>query len=327
MPATHTGIPTLADLTSVYLAINVEVWPDWPDGHNLPVGDDGTTLTRYIDRVHTDTIAAIDRARTTIRDYLNPLHTALPDGDPRHDLVDDNADDIVRSQHTSDILCVEGSAHLTLTPDEWRTAADRWCLDLDWSDQGRIHDPAHIPALPADRIVPTLGMLAIDGLIPAVAIEHTDEGYGWGATNPPSSPRSTSPSPSAHERRLDREATTPPPRRTPPHHPRSPHRHQPLVRQLQQPSPVRRPPLPPLLLRHRPTRTAPTETTMTTAILAAAAALAATLHRLARHLHPTIWTPPPPGTCPTCHRQAQHECDTCGLPWTWCPDHCCRCHT
>lgn len=167
MTATTT-IPVLADLTAVRLAITCEVWPTFPgDRHNPPDPAD----------IH----IAIARARQTLRDYFRPLRDVLTDD--RADLIDDDADDVVRSEHDAEVLAVEGSAHLTLTPDEWLAASHGWLLDLDWTGDGRTDNPSEIPALP-DRIVPTLGILDADGITPAVAIEGTDHGWGYGGYEP-----------------------------------------------------------------------------------------------------------------------------------------------
>lgn len=162
-------IPTIHTVAAVRIAASVEVWPTWP------TDPDPDAVQQ-----------ALARARAAIRAYFLPLRDALDDD--RLDLIDDDAEDVVRSEYDSDVLAVEGSAHLTVTPDEWLAIADGWLLDLDWIDDEnggsyRTDDRAAIPALP-DNIVPTLGILDETGVIPAVAIEGTDRGWGDGGYEP-----------------------------------------------------------------------------------------------------------------------------------------------
>ena len=171
------AIPKLSEVTAVRLAITVEVWPYFPDAPHLYDGQDHSAVADEV-------VASLARARGTIRDYLRPLRDALPDDDPRAEVIDDDAAEVVPSDYDRDVYCVEGSAHLTLTPAEWLVASRGWCLDLDWTDDGRTYDPERIPALPADQLTATLGILDETGVIPAVAIEGTQEGWGYGGYEP-----------------------------------------------------------------------------------------------------------------------------------------------
>jgi hypothetical protein len=180
---TSSPIPTLADITAVRLAVSVEVWPHWPDGRAIT---DPDALLGAVQREMTETAHAL-------RNYLAPILNALAEDDDRRHLIDAwDEVEIERSKHDSEILCLAGTAHLTVTPQEWRQIADGYSLDLDWTtdEDGfayRTSDLASIPALPKDGIVQTLGILDADGVIgvpvamlpviPAVAIEHTDEGW------------------------------------------------------------------------------------------------------------------------------------------------------
>ena len=109
----------------------------------------------------------------------------FPDAPHLYDGQDHSAvAEVVPSDYDRDVYCVEGSAHLTLTPAEWLVASRGWCLDLDWTDDGRTYDPERIPALPADQLTATLGILDETGVIPAVAVEGTQEGWGYGGYEP-----------------------------------------------------------------------------------------------------------------------------------------------
>ena len=173
-------IPKLADVAVVRLAVSVECWPTLPDGRSLPTDDDGNVLDYYVERLAEDVERALHNARLAVRDYLAPIARTVG-----ADAVD-RGEDVEESDYDGSVLAFHGSAFVDVAPEQWLTISDGYGLDLDWRElpdgpphAERIDDPADIPALPDERyLVPTLGILGADGLIPAVAIEGTEEGWG-----------------------------------------------------------------------------------------------------------------------------------------------------
>lgn len=153
-------IPMLADIDTVRLAITCESIIDERRG------DD-----------------AEDYARTALKHYASGVADVV--GWDHVDMTDDAED----SEYDSEWQAFTMSCFVDVTPEQWLQIADAYCLDLDWSEwseeeraatgvgRHKLTDHAKIPAIPADY-VPTLGILGADGITPAVAIEHTDEGWG-----------------------------------------------------------------------------------------------------------------------------------------------------
>ena len=138
----HATVPLLSEVEAVRIGASVEVW--LTDGEG--------------------------KARETLGDWLGAIRNALPEGDERRQLIDEG-EEVEPSEHDSEVSCLAGQAHLTVTPQEWERIADGFCIDLG----GR--------SLPAD-IVPTLGILDEHGVTPAVAIPETDHGWGYGGYEP-----------------------------------------------------------------------------------------------------------------------------------------------
>lgn len=167
--------PTLDRVETVRLAITCEVWPDLPDARTSSVDD-------------AQVVEAIRQAADTLADYFAPILSAVS-GDERHGLVD-LGDDVEPSEYDADVLAVCGNAFVDVTPAEWLTIADGYCLDLQWREHpdhaGQIireDDWRLIPVLPADAAMP-VDLLTVEGMIPAVAVPHTDEGWGVGGYEP-----------------------------------------------------------------------------------------------------------------------------------------------
>ena len=149
-------IPTLGQIKAVRLAINVEAWPAFPGTPDDPPDPK-------------EVLAAIEQASRAIRDYLSILHHVLPDADPRHERIDEDADKLMPSNYDINQLCVEGFAYITLTPEEWLRAADFWSIDL--CDKNFIYDLDHIPALPSNSISATHGQGKVSWITPLVYVQ------------------------------------------------------------------------------------------------------------------------------------------------------------
>lgn len=78
------------------------------------------------------------------------------------------------SQYDSDLRVWAGSVDAMMTVDEWLSVAEHFGIEID---EGEI-----LP--PDDRLTLTLGILDHTGITPAVAIEGTDEGWGYGGYEP-----------------------------------------------------------------------------------------------------------------------------------------------
>lgn len=77
------------------------------------------------------------------------------------------AEEVEQSEYDRDLRCWAGEAFVEVEPDQWRRIAEGFQIDLE--DDG---------ILPPDRdLIPTLGTLTASGVIPAVCIEGTDEGW------------------------------------------------------------------------------------------------------------------------------------------------------
>lgn len=93
-------------------------------------------------------------------------------------------DEPEESEYGIDDKVFYGEFFGTVTVQEWLRIQNHYCLDLDWVDDSevsgwryRTDDLPLIPAIP-DRFEETMGILGPDGLIPAVNIPYTDEGWG-----------------------------------------------------------------------------------------------------------------------------------------------------
>lgn len=83
-------------------------------------------------------------------------------------------EEVEQSEYASDLRCWAGEAFVEVELDEWREIAEAFRIDLE--DDG---------ILPPDRdLVLTLGTLTAEGVIPAVCIEGTDEGWGSSSYEP-----------------------------------------------------------------------------------------------------------------------------------------------
>lgn len=159
-------IPMLADVTAVRLAITCESILDDRRGED-----------------------ADDYARTAAKHYAAKLADVI--GWEHVDVTEDAED----SEYDSEWTAYHVSCFVDVTPDEWVKIADAYCLDLDWSEwseeeraatgsgRHKLTDHTDIPAIPVDY-VPTLGILGVDGITPAVAIEGTDQGWGDNSGEP-----------------------------------------------------------------------------------------------------------------------------------------------
>ena len=125
-----------------------------------------------------------DFARRARNEYMERLRENLPES--MRDLVD-TPEDSEETEHGIDADVFSGTFHGTVDVPTWLRIADGFCMDLDWVDEHnqdgswagryRTDDPTEIPILP-DDIEPTMGILTAEGIIPSVAIPHTDEGWG-----------------------------------------------------------------------------------------------------------------------------------------------------
>lgn len=150
-------IPKLTDVDTVRLAVTCESWLD--DRR----GDD-----------------AEDYARTALKHYAAKIADVIG-----WDYVD-MGEELEDSEYDSSVQAFHMSCFVDVTPEQWLQIADGYCMDLQWitvtDEMGRkrgvkLDDMTQIPAVP-DDVVDTLGILGADGVTPAVAIEHTDEGWG-----------------------------------------------------------------------------------------------------------------------------------------------------
>ena len=178
-------IPMLSEVELVQLAVNVESQPVWPDGRNLPVGSGGSIIPYYLDRVVDHVNHAIDRARLDLGAYISSFTSVIGND---HVYV---GTELEESEFGTESLVFAGSVSVDVSPAEWLKISDAFCMELDYipdpNNEGmhyRTEDFSLIPALP-EEITPTLGILSWkDGLIPAVAIEGTEEGWGSGGHEP-----------------------------------------------------------------------------------------------------------------------------------------------
>lgn len=128
-------------------------------------------------------------AQQSARDYAKRIADVIG-----WDLVD-LSEEPEDSEYDSEWQCYQVTAHADITPEQWLQLADGFCMEIDWIERGhdeegrwlgryRTSDYTEIPALPKDDIAPTMGILGVDGLTPAVAVQHTDEGWGMGGYEP-----------------------------------------------------------------------------------------------------------------------------------------------
>lgn len=114
-------------------------------------------------------------ARRGRDDYMHRIRDAVDEG--KHDLFD-LPDGPEPSEYESEWEAFHGTVHLDLTPDEWTRVCEGMCIDL------AEHD-GHQLALPnPDYVEETLGILSEEGILPAVALTGTDQGWGIGSHQP-----------------------------------------------------------------------------------------------------------------------------------------------
>ena len=99
-------------------------------------------------------------ALSDLRAYFAPITDRL--GSDSVYLDDEPLD----SEYDSDWLCYQGQANVEVSVSDWLRIADTYCMD--------IADDQVLPEV----VVETMGVLDERGITPAVAIEHTDEGFG-----------------------------------------------------------------------------------------------------------------------------------------------------
>lgn len=158
-------IPTLDRVESVALAISVESIVDERRGDDRE-----------------------EYARRAMREYLDRIRSNV---DSETAARIDESDESDESDYDSEWRAYHGSFFGTVDVPTWLKIANDYCLDLDWIDERddsgewvgryRTDDLSLIPAVP-DDVVPTMGILGHPdaglGVIPAVAIEGTHEGWG-----------------------------------------------------------------------------------------------------------------------------------------------------
>jgi hypothetical protein len=76
------------------------------------------------------------------------------------------------SEHDVDVLCWAGKVVADMTLAEWLQVANNLCIDIE---DGQV--------LP-DRVDDTMGVLTGQGVVPAVSIPGTDEGWNMGHYDP-----------------------------------------------------------------------------------------------------------------------------------------------
>jgi len=84
----------------------------------------------------------------------------------------DAGDELEESEYDSDVVCWAGKVVADMTLDEWLQVASNLCID---------HEDNQV--LP-DRVDDTMGVLTGQGIVPAVSIPGTDEGWGMGGYEP-----------------------------------------------------------------------------------------------------------------------------------------------
>lgn len=106
-------------------------------------------------------------ARASLQDYLGPFERAEAPGVWI-------GEEVEPSEYDSDLQVWAGQVDSLLTVDEWIQVARDYDMEIE---DGQL--------LPADeRITSTMGILDASGIVPAVAIEGTDEGWGFGGYEP-----------------------------------------------------------------------------------------------------------------------------------------------
>ena len=100
-----------------------------------------------------------------LQEYFKPIADVTGEDDPAGIVGPEE------SEYDSEWQVFTGQFSGDLTAEQWERVARDYCLDL--GEYGE-DDP---PALP-DSFEPTMGILGYDGITPAVAIPHTDEGWG-----------------------------------------------------------------------------------------------------------------------------------------------------
>lgn len=143
------AIPALEDIAGVYVVVSCEsLLQDWKDIPSEEVAD----------RIAMD-------AYRSLKDYFKPFATVRPELECSVD-----PDHLEHSEHTGE-ACYAWKQDAYLTVKEWVKLADAYCIDLE----GR--------AVP-ERHTYTMGIITADGLVPAVSIDGTDEGWNSGYYEP-----------------------------------------------------------------------------------------------------------------------------------------------
>jgi hypothetical protein len=106
-------------------------------------------------------------ARASLEDYFGPFERVAG---PAVWL----GDEVEASQHDSELMVWAGSVDVMMTIEEWLQVADDFGLEIDEDEV--------LP--PDDVLTPTMGILDVGGVTPAVAISGTDEGWGHGGYEP-----------------------------------------------------------------------------------------------------------------------------------------------
>ena len=142
-------IPALEDISGVYVAVSCEsLLQDWKDIPSEQVAD----------------AIAMDAYRS-LKDYFRPFASVRPELECTVD-----PDHLEHSEHTGE-ACYAWQQDAFLSVEEWVQLADAYCIELD----GKAVPVSHVP---------TMGIITAEGLVPAVAIEGTDEGWNVGYYEP-----------------------------------------------------------------------------------------------------------------------------------------------
>jgi hypothetical protein len=101
-----------------------------------------------------------------LRDYFRAISEVAPG-------AVDIGDEPEPSSFDVDVECFKGVAHGLVTLEEWLRIADGLLLDLGDDE-----------VLPPGDVSPTMGILDPTGLLPAVSLSGTEEGFGYGGYEP-----------------------------------------------------------------------------------------------------------------------------------------------
>lgn len=108
-----------------------------------------------------------ERAYASLVDYFKPLTRVA--GEEAASIGEEPVD-----SEYDDQQCYAGTASAEMSVEEWLKVADGYCMTIEDCE-----------VLPDDEyLVPTMGVITLDGVIPAVAIQGTDQGWGYGGYEP-----------------------------------------------------------------------------------------------------------------------------------------------